>query len=35
MDPAKMKAAAGELAALVDPFCNAILAFAETHLSSV
>ncbi len=30
-----MQAAAGELAALVDPFCNAILAFAESHLSSI
>jgi len=33
VDPAKMKAAAGELAALVDPFCSAILAFAESHPS--
>jgi hypothetical protein len=30
-----MKAAASELAGLVAPFCNAILAFAEGHLSSI
>ena len=35
VDPAKMRAAAGELAALVDPFCSAILAFAENHVSAV
>jgi uncharacterized protein YutE (UPF0331/DUF86 family) len=33
VDPAKMRAAAGELATLVDPFCSAILAFAESHPS--
>jgi len=33
VDPAKMQAAARELAGLVDPFCNAMLAFAETHPS--
>jgi uncharacterized protein YutE (UPF0331/DUF86 family) len=33
VDPARMKAAAGELATLVDPFCSAILAFAESHPS--
>ena len=35
VDPAKMRAAAGELAALVAPFCSAILAFAENHVSAV
>ncbi|MGA7743743.1 MAG: DUF86 domain-containing protein [Polyangia bacterium] len=33
VDPTKMQAAASELAGLVDPFCNAILAFAESHPS--
>jgi uncharacterized protein YutE (UPF0331/DUF86 family) len=33
VDPTKMQAAARELAGLVDPFCNAILAFAESHPS--
>ena len=33
VDPTKMQAAARELAGLVDPFCNAMLAFAESHPS--
>jgi uncharacterized protein YutE (UPF0331/DUF86 family) len=33
VDPTKMQAAARELAGLVDPFCNAMLAFAESHRS--
>ena len=31
VDPGKMREAAATLVSLVDPFCHAILAFAETH----
>jgi uncharacterized protein YutE (UPF0331/DUF86 family) len=31
VDPERMREAATVLVSLVDPFCNAILAFAETH----
>jgi len=31
VDPEKMREAAATLVPLVDPFCNAILAFAEAH----
>ena len=31
VDPEKMREAAATLVTLVDPFCDAILAFAETH----
>jgi uncharacterized protein YutE (UPF0331/DUF86 family) len=33
VDPEKMREAAAALVALVDPFCSAILAFAEAHPS--
>jgi len=34
IDPRKLHEAAGELATLVDPFCHAILSFAEQHPGS-
>ena len=33
VDPEKMREAAATLVTLIDPFCNAILAFAETQAS--